>query len=125
MILRPSLCVFVFSALALAQSPEATVLGGPCIAEDSADIVQQAWHQLVSRHTALSSRDNREAAVTLAKQIVRSRCSNEHWWLKLAESLAELDRPKEALLPLKLSMRAEAMPSIPSSARQARLSIVC
>jgi hypothetical protein len=100
MILRPAVCLLIFSALALAQSREANVLGGPCIAEDSADIAQQAWQQLVSRHAEESRRGNREAAVALAKQIVRSHCSNEHWWHTLAESLAELDRPKESVATL-------------------------
>lgn len=96
--LRHALSLVILSALAFGQSPEATVLGGPCLPEDGADSSRvQAWHELVSRQIEESRRGNREAAVALARQIVRSRCSNEYWWLRLAESLAEFDQPRESV----------------------------
>ena len=96
--MRALFCVFLLSRLATGQGTEAAVLGGPCLAEGGSGIAEiQEWHGLVSRHAEELRRGNREAAVALAKKIVRARCSNEHWWRKLAESLVELNRPEEAI----------------------------
>jgi len=45
-------------------------------------------------------RGNVDAAVNLAKQIVRGACANEHWWLRLAELLAETGHPEDSILAL-------------------------
>jgi len=93
-------CVFLLCLPAASQSPEAAVLGGPCLDEgDPGFAGLHVWHGLVSRHEALRAGD-RETAVELARQIVRSRCSNEHWWLRLAEDLVEANRLQESVAAL-------------------------
>lgn len=95
---RAIFCAFILCRIATGQTTEATVLSGPCLGEDRTALADiQEWNRLVSRHAEELRRGDRETAVALAKKIVRSRCSNEHWWLKLAESLAELNRPEEAI----------------------------
>lgn len=95
---RAIFCVLTLCRIAAAQTSEVPVLGGACLAEDHANLADiQGWHGLVSRHAEELRRGNREAAVVVAKQIVRARCSNEYWWLKLAESLVELNRPEESI----------------------------
>ena len=96
--MRALFCVLLLSRFAAGQSPEIAVLGGPCLAKAQATIAEiKEWHGLVSRHSQELRRGNREAAIALAKKIVRARCSNEYWWLNLAESLVELNRPEEAI----------------------------
>jgi len=86
---------------AAAQNPETAVLGGPCLDEGDAGVAGlQEWHGLVSRHSEALRRGDRAAAIDLAKRIVRSRCSNEYWWLKLAESLVEVNRLEESVAAL-------------------------
>ncbi len=84
-----------------ARSPETEVLGGPCLEEgETGASGSQEWHGLVSRHADAVRRGARDEAIALAKRIVRSRCSNEFWWLKLAESLVELNRLEESVAVL-------------------------
>jgi hypothetical protein len=72
-------------------------LDGPCLPEN--DI---GWYELVRQHGQELRRGNREAALALAKRIVRARCSNEYWWIRLAESLAELGRIQESIAALEV-----------------------
>lgn len=86
---------------AAAQTPESAVLGGPCLPESETDIAgMHAWHGLVSRHAVALRQGDTEAAVDLARQIVRRKCSNEHWRLKLAEELVETNRLEESVAAL-------------------------
>jgi hypothetical protein len=89
---------------AAAQSPEAliaAVLGGPCLNEgDSGFAGLHGWRGLVRQHREALQAGDRNSAIEFAKQIVRSRCSNEHWWLRLAEDLAEADRLDESVAAL-------------------------
>ena len=95
--LAPSVfLVLVLSAGLFAQSPEPAALGGPCAAEP----MGPGWHQLVSRYTQEIKSGNKHEAIELAKQIVRGSCSNEYWWIKLASSLAELNRMTESVAVL-------------------------
>jgi len=95
------LLLLVVLGPAAGENPEAGVLDGPCLAEGDAEFAGlHEWHGLVSRHAEAARRGERESAIELAKRIVRSRCSNEHWWLKLAESLVEADRLEESVAAL-------------------------
>jgi hypothetical protein len=85
-------------ASAVARTREAEVLGGPCIAETSGG--HQGWHALVMRYSQEERRGDTAASVDTAKQIVRGRCSSEHWWLQLAESLTRAGRIQEAIATL-------------------------
>ncbi len=73
----------VLSLVLMAQMTEAGVLGGPCLDEKGAD--PQVWLQAVSRYRNQTP----EAAIATAKEIVRGRCSNEHWRFELIELLTE------------------------------------
>jgi len=95
---RPILCVLFFQVLAQAQNLDTAALGGPCLPEDHGG--NTAWFELLTRHNEATKRGDREGAVVLAKQIVRSRCSIEYWWFNLSESLVDLRRPAEAVTVL-------------------------
>ncbi len=102
-------CLFVLCSQAAAQGPELTALGGSCLAEDDTDFgALQQWHELVSRHAEMLRRGDRDSAVELARQIVRSRCSNEHWWLKLAEELFEIGRQQQSVAALEALYNRES-----------------
>jgi hypothetical protein len=74
------------TSFAIAQTPEAAVLGAACEIEKPDDVVQiRAWHAKVSEALRLERAGDVGQAAEVAKQVVRGRCTNEHWWLKLAE----------------------------------------
>ncbi|MBI1358438.1 MAG: hypothetical protein GC160_29225 [Acidobacteria bacterium] len=93
------LLLFLLGAtVALAQSPETAVLGGPCEPEAREDVGRiQAWHARVSAYSAAERRGDLDAAIVEAKAVVRGLCSNEHWWLKLAETQVRAGREQEAV----------------------------
>ena len=94
-------CLFMLCFQAAPQSPEITALGGSCLAEDDTDLAAlQQWHELVRHHAEMLRGGDRGSAVELSRQIVRSRCSNEYWWLKLAEELFEIGRQRESVAAL-------------------------
>jgi hypothetical protein len=113
---RVLLCLSLLCVPASAQTPEYKALGGSCLPENDSDLVAvQQWHEMVRRHSQLSRAGDLTSAVELARQIVRSRCSIEHWWLKLAEGLFETGRPAESVTAL------EALYNRKSSAVDRRL----
>ena len=87
--------------LGFAQNTEATVLGGPCLDESGESAIID-WHRLVSRQSAADRAGDTEEVIDLAKQVVRGRCSSEHWWLKLAETLMVTGRLEETIDVLKV-----------------------
>ena len=98
----PALFVLLTVVAAMAQTPETGVLGGPCLREDPNSIAAiHSWHASVNAFSAAERRGELHEAVERAKDVVRGRCSNEHWWLKLAETLVRADRPAEAVAALK------------------------
>jgi len=92
---RTILCILFFQILAAAQNLETAALGGPCLPENPGGGPE--WFALLNQHNDAKKRGDREAAVALAKQIVRSRCSIEYWWFELSEELVDLGRPGEAV----------------------------
>ena len=71
----------------------AGVLGGPCASPEP----PQRWHDAVSRELRAEKRGDWSAAIEIAKEVVRGRCDNEHWWMKLAEILVAQRRMDEAV----------------------------
>lgn len=71
-------------------------LGGPCLA--TFDF--RKFHELTSQVSQAQRRQDGKAAVALAKEVVRSNCDNEHWWLKLAELQMEASLPADAVATL-------------------------
>lgn len=94
------LFLLALCATSAAQTPEAAALGGSCLSEGDPGFAGLQWHALVRRHAELLRRGDRDSAVELAKRIVRSRCSNEYWWLKLAEELFEIGREEQSVAAL-------------------------
>jgi hypothetical protein len=93
--------ILALAGVLAAQNPEAAVLGGPCLSESQPGYLGlQEWHAAVRRHSELSGRNETNAAIEVAKEIVRSRCHTEYWWLRLAESLAVMDRLDESVAVL-------------------------
>jgi hypothetical protein len=88
--------LLLFATLAAAQSPEAVVLGGPCLPEKEST----EFFKLLARQNKVAKSSDREAELALIRQIVRSRCSNEYWWFHLAEKLVELGRPADSIAVL-------------------------
>jgi hypothetical protein len=78
----------------LAQSPESALLGGPCAAGREDTNAKSLQHGTEVRQ------GNREAALALTRQIVRLDCSNEYWWLLLAEELVQSKQPEQSVLAL-------------------------
>ncbi len=93
---------FVFLLLiAQGQITEKTVLGGTCLAETKMGPAElQAWNGWVTQYREDKKAGRRAEALEVAKKIVRSRCSNEHWRFQLVELLAEMRRPEEAVAVL-------------------------
>jgi|GEM_PF-1411566 len=84
----------VLVTAAAAQAPdEAAVLGGPCRGAEDRNV----WHRSVSAYGEAERRGDHAGAAEIAREVVRGRCSNEYWWLKLAETLVRADRPAEAV----------------------------
>ena len=89
---------FCFLAVTgLAQSPEIAVLGGPCEPPKELD---RGWFDLVQRQQQAGKKGDREAALALAKDIVRRNCESDDWWFKLAAGYLDLNRPAEAVATL-------------------------
>jgi hypothetical protein len=95
MMLRALSAFLAICAAGWAQESEVAVLGGACLAEGEGP--NHAWYALVSRHTQEERRGDLNAAVETAKQIVRGKCSLEHWWMKLAQDLVSAGRFREAV----------------------------
>jgi hypothetical protein len=98
MVPRIALCTLLLCASASAGNREPEVLGGPCRPEGST--VDHGWHALVTRYLQEERRGDIGPSIETAKQIVRGRCSSEHWWLQLAESLTRAGRIQEAIATL-------------------------
>ncbi|MCX6613807.1 MAG: hypothetical protein NTW74_23545 [Acidobacteria bacterium] len=82
------------------QTPvtEQSVLGGACLAETKQSLAElQSWQGWVTQYREDMKAGRRPEALELARKLVRSRCSNEHWRFQLVELLTEMKRPEEAI----------------------------
>lgn len=82
-------------ATARGQTLDEKALGGPCSASES-----PGWSDLNNRQTQAAEAKDYVLAADLARQVVRGDCTNEYWWLRLAESLVQANKPGEAITVL-------------------------
>jgi hypothetical protein len=90
---------FLFLFL-FAQAPvtEQSVLGGACLAEAKMGLTEvQAFNRLAAQYREARKSGRLAEALEAAREIVRSRCSHEHWRFQLVDLLSDLKRPEEAL----------------------------
>ena len=102
------LCLFSALTVIDAQSPEIAVLGGSCEPRKELD---RSWQDLVTRHRQAERSSDREATLTLAKEIVRGNCDSDYWWFKLAANYLDLNRPADAVATLE-ALRARGANAI-------------
>ena len=96
-----ALILLLAAFAAMAQTPEEAALGGACEVDDQADVARiQTWHAHVSELSRAERAGDLDRAIREAQEIVRRKCDNEHWWLKLAETQARADRPNDAVATL-------------------------
>jgi len=97
--MNPSLLFLIL--FAQTSITEQSVLGGACLAETKMGLAElQAWSGWVTQYREDTKAGRRAEALELAKKIVRSRCSNEHWRFQLVALLTEMKRPEEAVAVL-------------------------
>lgn len=84
-----------------ARPPEESIaaLGGSCVVL-APEQVNFEFHEFVSQTSRAEREQDWAAAVKLAKLVVRNACSNEHWWLKLAELQMRAGEPADAVATL-------------------------
>ena len=88
-------------AVLCAQLTELSVLGGSCAPEVNPRLAEiKSWHASVSAYLQKEKSGDQAAAIELGKEIVRGRCSNEHWRFTLVSALAGVKRFAEAIVLL-------------------------
>lgn len=89
-------------AVGLAEQPlpPITVLDGPCLANLPAEADFRKAAELRSKASRAERAQDWADAVLLTKDVVRSDCSNEHWWFKLAEFQLKTGSPADAVATL-------------------------
>jgi hypothetical protein len=74
-------------------------LGGPCVVPSPGQ-VNFEFHRFNSQTADAERAQDWARAAELAKLVVRNACSNEHWWLKLAELQMRAGSPADAVATL-------------------------
>lgn len=96
-----SVWFFGIGVVLSAQLTELSVLGGSCAPEVNPSQAElTSWHESVSAYPQKQKSGDIDAAIELAKKIVRGRCSNEHWRFTLVSALSGAKRFAEAVVLL-------------------------